>query len=299
MNTPAAPSFASIWLQALRPRTLPAAAVPVAVGAALAQHDGALHIPTTLCALASALMIQVGTNFANDYYDAVKGADTDARLGPTRATAAGLVKPTTMRNAFLLAFGVAALLGCYLVWRGGLPIVVVGLLSIASGILYTGGPAPLGYLGLGELFVLIFFGPVAVGGTYWLNTNQLPWYVLVAGLAPGLLSSAILVVNNLRDRHTDIHAGKNTLAVRFGATFARVEYLLFVVAASLLIPLILWQGAAFSPWILVAVATLFPALVLTRRVFSEEGRILNKRLAQTGMLTVLFGALFCLGALLS
>ncbi|MHB8633549.1 MAG: 1,4-dihydroxy-2-naphthoate polyprenyltransferase, partial [Thermoplasmatota archaeon] len=227
----------SAWIQALRPKTLPAAAVPVAVGAAHAWHMsqdnpayGAFRVPVFAAALAGALLIQVGTNLANDYYDHVKGADRE-RVGPARASASGAIPPRRVRNAAALAFLAAIAVGGYLWWRSGWPVVVVGLLSVACGVLYTAGPKPLGYMGWGDALVLLFFGPVAVmGTTYVLLPSSfftaiglwLPAFFL--GLQIGVIATAILVVNNLRDRDGDRRAGKRTLAVRMGVTGSRVEY---------------------------------------------------------------------------
>ena len=285
------------WLQATRPRTLAAAVVPVLMGTALAAREGGLHLPSAVAALVGALLLQVGANFANDFYDFKNGADNADRLGPARAVATGLISPAAMRVAFALVFALALVVGGLLVWRGGAPIVVIGLCSILFGVLYTGGPFPLGYLGLGEVLVLVFFGPVAVAGTVYVQTLSWSWAAVLAGLAPGLLASAILVVNNLRDIPTDRVAGKNTLAVRFGATFARVEYLLFVLVACA-VPLALYAlGYAGAP-VLLATLALLPGLALTRRVWREEGTRLNPRLGQTGALLVVFGALFTVGVLL-
>lgn len=285
------------WLQATRPRTLAAAVVPVLMGTALAAREGGLHLPSAVAALVGALLLQVGANFANDFYDFKNGADNADRLGPARAVATGLISPAAMRVAFALVFALALVVGGLLVWRGGAPIVAIGLCSILFGVLYTGGPFPLGYLGLGEVLVLVFFGPVAVAGTVYVQTLSWSWAAVLAGLAPGLLASAILVVNNLRDIPTDRVAGKNTLAVRFGATFARVEYLLFVLVACA-VPLALYAlGYAGAP-VLLATLALLPGLALTRRVWREEGTRLNPRLGQTGALLVVFGALFTVGVLL-
>ncbi|MHC4289090.1 MAG: 1,4-dihydroxy-2-naphthoate octaprenyltransferase, partial [Planctomycetota bacterium] len=183
------PSKLKIWIDSTRPKTLPAAVGPVLIGAALAFDAGGLHVITLLTTLAAAVLIQIGTNLSNDYFDYVKGADTEGRTGPVRATQAGLVSPAAMLAASVAVFGLAAVLGLYLVFRGGWPILVIGVLSILCGVLYTAGPWPLGYLGLGEIFVLVFFGPVAAGGTYYLQAGSINTVVIVAGLAPGLIST--------------------------------------------------------------------------------------------------------------
>lgn len=287
-------SHISIWLSATRPRTLPAAAVPVLMGSALAWHNDAFHLLAALAAFAGAMLIQIGTNFANDYFDFKKGTDREDRLGPTRATAAGLVSPRTMKIAFIGAFALSALVGLYLIYRGGLPILTIGVLSILFGILYTGGPFPLGYLGLGEIFVLIFFGPVAVAGTEYVQSLEFSPEAAWLGLAPGLLSSAILVVNNLRDVDTDRISGKNTLAVRFGKTFARWEYTLFVLVACAIPWIAITRGdMVMETWI--SSLILVPGSWLSWRIWREEGRTLNPRLGQTGGIMVGFSVLFAAG----
>jgi 1,4-dihydroxy-2-naphthoate octaprenyltransferase len=287
----------NIWLLAARPKTLPAASAPVVIGTALALADHAFNLTSALAALIGALLIQIGTNFANDYFDHKQGIDTAERLGPLRVTQAGLVSPAAMRTATASVFTLALLVGVYLVWRGGWPIVFIGLFSILFGVLYTAGPYPLGYNGWGDIFVLIFFGPVAVGGTYYVQALTIPDYVIVAGLAPGLFSVAILVVNNLRDLDNDRLAGKKTLAVRFGRTFTIAQYILCVTLAVML-PILLvlfFDGPIYS---LIAVATALPAPVVVRQVMSRRGRPLNDTLAATGQLLLLYSVLFSLGWLL-
>lgn len=286
------------WLLAMRPKTLPAALAPVLVGTVVALADGAAHWPAAAAALAGALLIQIGTNFANDYFDFRKGADTAERTGPPRMVQSGLIAPAAMWRASLLAFALAMLVGLYLVARGGWPVVWIGLLSIASGVLYTGGPRPLGYLGLGEAFVLVFFGPVAVGGTYYVQTLTLDGWVLLAGLGPGLISVAILTVNNLRDIRTDARAGKRTLAVRFGPVFARWEYLVALALAALL-PLVFALAGRASAWIAMTSLTLVAAWPAVRTVFtSHDPAALNDTLARTGQLLLLHAVLFSAGWLL-
>lgn len=232
-----------IWLLASRPKTLPAAAAPVIVGTAVALSDGVFRLWPALAALLGALLIQIGTNFANDVFDFKKGADTQERLGPLRVTQAGLLSPKQVMVGMWLVFALAVMVGLYLVYVGGWPIVAIGILSIVSGIAYTGGPFPLGYNGLGDLFVFIFFGLVAVGGTYYVQAGSVGVASIWAAIPIGLLATAILIVNNLRDIETDRQAGKKTLAVRFGVKGAQTEYLL-VVALAYLTPLIGWLVAA-------------------------------------------------------
>jgi 1,4-dihydroxy-2-naphthoate octaprenyltransferase len=283
------------WLLASRPKTLWAGIAPVLMGSSVAFADGVFHWASALAALLCAILIQVGTNFANDYFDFVHGADTTERLGPTRATQAGLVKPGTMKKAFIVTFSLAFIIGIYLIWRGGWPILMIGVFSILFGILYTGGPYPLGYNGLGDIFVLIFFGPVAVGGTYYVQALQINYIVLPAGLAPGLISVALLTVNNLRDINTDRNSGKRTLAVRFGANFARMEYLFCIVAACLLpAGLSIINGGNYYSAITIFV--LLFALPGIKTVFRESGSpVLNEVLARTGKMLLIYSMVFSIG----
>lgn len=286
-----------IWLSAARPKTLPAAAAPVIIGTALAYSAGSMHIISAIAALTGALFIQIGTNFANDYFDYKKGSDRADRLGPTRATHAGLVSPSAMKKATAIAFLAALLIGIYLVYRGGWPIVIIGLLSILFGLLYTGGPAPIGYIGLGDLFVFIFFGPIAVGGTYFVQTLEINQLVITAGIPPGLFSVAILVVNNLRDIESDRISGKKTLAVRFGETFSRLEYLLCIVIATMT-PFYLYLMQPGHIYSLLGCLVLILALPSIRSVFIDRGATLNDTLAATGRLLFLYSLNFSIGWLL-
>ena len=283
-----------IWIQAARLRTLPAAIAPVVIGVALAVRSSHFHFWAAASALFGALIIQIGTNFANDYFDFVKGTDNDDRIGPPRATQAGLVKPSTMKMAFILTFAALTPFAIYLSIRGGWPLALIGVLSVICGILYTGGPKPLGYLGLGDIFVLVFFGPVAVWGTDYVQGQELSWIPAIVGLAPGAISTAILVVNNLRDKDTDIHTGKMTLAVRFGERFARIEYSLCLIVASL-VPIGLAM-TGHGPWA-ASISLLFwiPAISPLRSMWTESGRDLDKNLGQTGRLLVIYSLLFTLG----
>jgi len=277
------------WILAARPKTLGAAVAPVLIGTAFALADGTSHALSAAAALWGALWIQIGTNLANDYFDFKKGADTDERVGPTRATAAGLIAPATMKRAFLIAFGLVLPAAGYLITRGGWPIAAVGVSSIALGILYTATPWALGYKGTADVVALVFFGPVAVGGTYWVQSQTLPNEVLLAGCAPGLLAVAMLTVNNLRDRVTDAKVGKKTLAVRFGVGFARWEFTLALLGACL-VPVVLghWLPA------LVGLAAV-PAL---RTVWTTEGAALNTTLGATGKLMLAHSALFATSVLI-
>jgi 1,4-dihydroxy-2-naphthoate octaprenyltransferase len=286
----------SVWFHAARPKTLPAGSAPVIVGTALAFDAGMLHLPSALCALAGSLLIQIGTNLANDYFDHAKGADAPGRLGPVRATQAGLISPRAMLRATAAVFLLACLPGLYIVWRGGWPFIAVGLLSILCGVLYTAGPYPLGYLGLGDLFVLVFFGPVAVGGTYYVQAHALDGGVLLAGLACGLMSVAILTVNNLRDIEQDRFARKMTLAVRFGRTFARAEYATALAVSLFAIPAAL---GARHPFVLLSMlAALQAAPTLKTVLTTTDGPALNDALASTGRVLLVFSILFSIGWIL-
>jgi len=283
---------------AARPKTLWAAVAPVLMGTAMAWQAGGFHVVAAGCALLGAVLIQVGTNFANDYFDHVKGADTPDRLGPTRVTQTGLVSPGAMRCATALTFGLACIPGLYIVLRGGWVFAAIGLAAILSGILYTAGPYPLGYLGLGDLFVLVFFGPVAVGGTHYVQALELGADVLLAGVAAGLFSVAILTVNNLRDIDQDRRAGKRTLPVRFGRTFAKGEYLAALIVGGLAVPAVLALRSG-RWWVLLSAAVLPAALPTVRTVLTRvDGPALNGALAATGKLLLVFAGLFALGWLL-
>jgi 1,4-dihydroxy-2-naphthoate octaprenyltransferase len=273
------------WLIAARPKTLSASVVPVLVGTALAHS---VHWPTFFCALGGAVFIQIGTNLVNDALDFKRGADTADRLGPTRVTQAGLLSADAVMRGAYVCFFLAALCGIPLVIRAGWPLLVIGLASIAAAYAYTGGPYPLSYHGLGELFVLIFFGLVAVGGSYYVQRLRFGVTPLVTGFAVGCLAVALLAINNLRDIGNDRASNKRTLAVRFGETFGRLE-----IAACVLIPFF-----AVIPITLYPLAALPLALLLLRCVLRAKGAELNRCLAMAGGLQWLFGILFVIGALL-
>jgi 1,4-dihydroxy-2-naphthoate octaprenyltransferase len=287
------------WMLASRPATLPAAAVPVLVGGAAAVHEGAAFRPLVFVAtLVSALLIQIGTNFANDYSDFHRGADHAGRLGPTRVTQGGLISHASVRRGILVAFGLAALLGAWLAWVGGWPIVAIGVLSIICGLAYTGGPWPFGYHGRGDVVVFIFFGVVAVTGTAFLQMAAWSRFALWLSVPIGLLVTNILVINNLRDLPTDAAAGKRTLAVRIGDRATRVQYALFG-AAAYAVPLILVLSAGEGRWLLLPWLTLPLAAMLVRRVLGGlAGRELNPMLKRTGQLLLAFGVLLSIGLLL-
>jgi len=282
-----------IWLLASRPKTLPAAIAPVVIGVAIAFADGKVDALSTLCALLGAILIQIGTNFANDYFDFVKGTDTADRKGPTRATQAGLVTPKTMRNAFILTFALVLIPGACIIYRGGWPFLAIGLISIACGILYTGGPYPLGYLGLGDVFVFIFFGPIAVAGTHYLNTLEWSMFAAISGLGPGLISVALLTVNNLRDMDEDRIAGKMTLPARFGRRFARLEYMACIIAAAVIMPMYLYAATGQRLFALVPLVVVPLATPIIHTVFTKtDGPALNGALGATGRVLVVFAVVF-------
>lgn len=280
---------------ACRPKTLPAAVAPVLLGTAIALGDGGMHWPSAVLAFLGAMTIQIGTNLANDYYDFKKGTDTAERTGPIRVTQAGLISPASVRLGFIFTFAIAAAIAFQLSLRGGWPILLIGAASIAAGILYTAGPKPLGYNGLGELFVFIFFGPVAVAGTYFVQTREINSAVILAGVAPGLISAAILVVNNLRDIETDRKANKRTLAVRFGASFTQAQYFVFLCAAAFM-PMIIYAIIQDRIQIFISAIMLFFAIPTIRVVFTKtDGPSLNRALAHTGVLLIIYCVLFSIG----
>jgi len=288
------PGSFGAWVLAARPPTLFAAVVPVLVGTSCALAAGAFRPLPALAALLGALLLQVAANFANDVFDYEKGADTAERLGPLRAVQAGLLTPASVRRGLVLALAAALLVGVYLTAVAGPVIVVIGLSSMLAAVAYTGGPYPLGYHGLGDLFVMLFFGFVAVGGSTFVQTGELTALSLWAAVPVGALATAILVVNNLRDRETDARAGKRTLAVRLGERGALVEYAALL-AVAYAVPFFLYASGRAGVAALLPLATLPLAATLVRRVATERGRALNPLLARTARLLFLHGALFATG----
>jgi 1,4-dihydroxy-2-naphthoate octaprenyltransferase len=291
------PSLVGSWLLAARPKTLSAASVPVLVGSACAFAAGQSPGWPAVAALAGALLLQVGANFANDVYDYEKGADTAERLGPTRAVQAGLISATAMKCGMYVVFALSLLIGAYLTAVAGPVILAIGVVSILSAVAYTGGPYPLGYNGLGDVFVFVFFGLVAVCGTAFVELGQVPALALWCSVPVGALATAILVVNNLRDHEQDARVGKRTLAVRWGRRAVIHEYGLLL-AVSYAVPLYLATSATQGRFVLLPLLTLPLARRLMRAVRSETGRELNARLAGTAKLLLLFGVLFSLGIVL-
>jgi 1,4-dihydroxy-2-naphthoate octaprenyltransferase len=286
-----------IWLMAARPRTLPAAVAPVLVGTSLALGDGTFHPLAFLAALLGAIFIQVGTNLSNDYSDARRGADTEDRLGPVRVTAGGLVPPRQVLLATYATYGLAVACGVYLIVVAGWALLAVGGASILAGVLYTGGPRPYGYEGLGEVFVFLFFGIVAVAGSYYVQVQQLPWQAFVCAVPVGLLASAILVVNNVRDLETDRRAGKRTLAVRLGRERTRRLYAGMLALAFLTAP-VPWLAGSMNAWLLLPWVAAPLAVRLTRVLTGRvDGPSLNAALAGTGQLQLLFCVLYSAGIL--
>ncbi len=288
------------WLRAARLRTLPAAAAPVLLGTLLAAADERQHVLAAACALAGALFIQIGTNLVNDALDFERGADTAGRKGPLRVTAGGLATPRQVKAAAALAFALAFAAGGYLIARGGWPILAVGVFSILAGVAYTYGRYALAYTGLADGFVLLFFGPVAVGGTYYVQALALPPWVLVAGLGPGFLATAILVANNVRDVDEDRAAGKRTLAVRFGRSFGAGLYGACVLGAALVpVGLVTQAEGRYGA----AAASFLAALVGGRlgRTLEQtrDPAVLNPLLGRTALLLLAYSLAFGLGWLLS
>lgn len=284
-----------IWIEAARPKTLVAAFVPVLVGAAIAMNDGVINWTATSVALLCAFLIQIGTNFANDYFDFIKGADTEDRIGFERATSAGLIEPKTMLLATIISMGLAFILGLYLVWVGGIVVLIIGLLSLIFGILYTGGPFPLGYNGLGDVFVFLFFGIVAVMTTYYVNALEWSLDTFWASLAIGALCTNILVINNLRDIEQDSKAGKKTLGVLFGDIVLKIEYTLMLLLAFAIPPHFYFQ-LGYQVWVFLPFLVLPIAIRHTITVWKEiDKRNLNAQLERTARFMAIFGALFVLG----
>ena len=284
---------------AARPRTLPAAIAPVLVGTALAGFGHVFHPLRFLAALLGAIFIQVGTNLSNDYSDARRGADADDRLGPVRVTAGGLVPPKQVLVATAVSFGLAVLAGVYLIIVAGWLLLVIGAASILAGVLYTGGPRPYGYEGLGELFVFLFFGVVAVAGSFFVQVKHLHWEAFALSVPVGLLAAAILVVNNIRDIDSDRRASKRTLAVKLGRPRTRWLFAAVVYLAFLLAP-ITWIFGPVKPWVMLTWLALPLATALVRIVRTRtDGPSLNGALARSGMLQLAFCVLLSAGLLLS
>lgn len=280
---------------AIRPKTLPAAVGPVAVGSAVAFSDGKFAFVPAFCCLLGAILLQIGVNLANDYFDFKNNIDSEERLGPVRVTQSGLIAPDEVKRGMILCLFLAAVIFLYLARLGGLPIVIIGALSVLAALAYSGGPYPLASHGLGELFVFIFFGLVAVGGTYFIQAGQLSSTAMLAAVPPGLLITAIIVVNNLRDIDTDRKAGKNTLAVILGRRRTIIEYKLLLLLSYAVPPLMLLTGVA-GTLILLPLVTGPQAWLLAKKIAEEqEGAPLNELLAGTARLSLIYSLLFAAG----
>lgn len=286
------------WILAARPKTLPAAVAPVLVGSAMAFAHGSFALLPAMAALAVALLLQIGVNLANDYFDFIKGIDSDERLGPVRVTQSGLIPPGRVRTATGISLGLAGLAGLYLVYIGGWPVILIGIASIAAALAYSGGPYPLASKALGDLFVFIFFGLVAVCGTYYVQTLKFSMTVVVVGADVGLLITAILVVNNLRDIPTDSKSGKRTLAVRLGTRGTKLEFS-FLLASAYGGLLLFWISGLFPIQVLMPFVSAPLAWRLIRIIQrTTGGPMLNHTLASTAKLAFLFSLLLAIGIIL-
>jgi 1,4-dihydroxy-2-naphthoate octaprenyltransferase len=298
MTPQVAAGWFGVWWLAIRPKTLPAAASGVIIGSALAWRDGGFGFGPALAAFAIAVLLQVASNLANDVYDDERGADTADRLGPTRVTHSGLLQRSQVKRGLAVVLVIAVALGVYLAFVRGPMVLVIGAAAIVSAVAYTGGPYPLGYHGLGEVFVFLFFGLASVVGTYWVQTGETRPLVWLMAIPPGLIITGILVVNNLRDIEQDRLANKRTIAVRIGAQGARAEYAACIVGAYAIVPVLVAIGmlpaAALATWLSLPLAAKTTLVVCTR-----EGRPLNAALASTGQVALLFGVLFAIGLALA
>ncbi|MBN1303108.1 MAG: 1,4-dihydroxy-2-naphthoate polyprenyltransferase [Anaerolineales bacterium] len=292
------PTQRQAWLLAVRPKTLPAAAAGVVTGTALAWKDGQFHWLPALVALGVALLLQIGSNLANDVFDYERGADRVRQYGPLRVTQAGLLTPGQVKRGMLVVFGLAAVLGAGMFFVAGWPVLVIGAAAILAALVYTGGPFPIGYYGLGDLFVFLFFGAAAVAGTYYvqaLGVSPAAWWM---SLPVGLLITNILIVNNLRDIENDRAVNKRTMAVLLGVRLTRIEYLVFLVVSYSILPLLAVAGI-LPWWALLAWVSLPFGQRVTRMVFTASGRPLNAALAMSGQLALAYSLLFAAGMLLS
>ncbi len=286
------PSFLKVLLLTARPKTLGASVAPVLMGTALVIRDEKFHGLSAFCALTGAILIQILTNYANDYFDYIKGADRENRLGPERATSSGWLTPKQMRFSLMILFFITLVPGAYLIYRGGFPILIIGVISLILAFAYTAGPLPLAYLGLGDLFVFIFFGPVAVMGTSYVQTLQVSIYGFLAGVSAGCFSVAILTVNNYRDIENDRSVGKRTLAVRLGENFAKAEYIFMLFISVIIIPLLFAFCGEGQKDILLLMILLVPSMFLMNSIIHYKGRELNVLLANTSKLLLVYSGLF-------
>ncbi|MFC2102906.1 1,4-dihydroxy-2-naphthoate polyprenyltransferase [Bacteroidota bacterium] len=299
MNTSTAdhPTKFESWILASRPKTLLAAVVPVMVGSALAISQNSFTIIYSVIAVLCSILIQIGTNFTNDLYDYLRGADNENRKGPLRVLAAGLISPTEMKFAVVTVFGTAFLLGLYLVYSCGIVVLVIGILSILAGLAYTAGPFPLAYNGLGDVFVFSFFGLVGTAGTYYLHLHEFNLLSVLASIPVGALITNILVVNNYRDIEEDREAHKYTLAVKLGRTFTKYQFINSIVISYLILFIIFFEYN-FNYWIFLPLASLPIAFKLITMFRTFEGEQLNRTLELSAKYAALFGLLFSLGIIL-
>lgn len=287
-----------VWALAARPKTLPASIAPILVGTGVAVHEGGFHAPSAALALLTALLLQIAANFANDALDFRRGADTAERTGPTRMTSSGLVTAEAVLRATAITLALATLTGLYLVWRGGWPFLLLGIAALVCAVAYTGGPYPLAYLGLGEVFVFLFFGPIAVTGTVYVQTLDLTALSLAASIPSGAMAVAILVVNNLRDLEQDARAGKRTVAVRIGRRNTQREYVLMLQLA-LIMPFLFWAQGWLDAWALLTVLAWPLFWDLWRQITTRTGPALNATLAATGRASLVLAALLAAALILS
>lgn len=285
------------WVLASRPKTLLAALVPVIIGSSIAEHHNVFNPAAALIALLCSILIQIGTNFVNDLYDFISGKDTEKRLGPTRALASGLISVKEMKIAIFLVFALTFILGLYLVYLGGMIILLIGILSIIAGIAYTAGPYPLAYNGLGDIFAFLFFGLVGTVGTYYVQSGEFNIIAIWASIPVGALITNILVVNNYRDIEEDKSNGKNTLAVKLGKKFARFQYLAFMVL-SYSILFVVYFTYNRDLFVFLPMLSLPLAIKLIRMIYKYQGTELNKTLELTAKLSLIYGVLFAAGILL-
>lgn len=286
------------WLLASRPKTLPAAVSPVIIGCAVAFIEGGFRFGPALAAFFGALLLQIGANLANDVFDFEKGADQNDRLGPMRVTQAGLLSPREVKTGMWLAFLLAAGCGIYMTLASGWLILLIGFLAILAAIAYTGGPFPYGYKGMGEIFVFIFFGFAAVCGTYYAQTKFISQLAVLSSIPVGLLIVSILVVNNIRDYESDKAANKGTLAVRFGLDWAKQEFISVVILAYAVTFLLVMSDLA-TPWLLLTWLSIPLFFSISSSVLNQRGKILNRTLAETGQLTLIFSLLYSIGLVIS
>jgi len=286
-----------IWVLASRPKTLFAAFVPVIVGTSIANAEGEINLLASVVALVCSILIQIGTNFSNDLQDFLRGADSKDRVGPLRVINEGLITTSQMRFAIFIVLALAFLLGLYLIYLGGMVILIIGILSILAGLAYTSGPYPLAYHGLGDFAAFVFFGLIGTIGTYYLNTGEFSTIALIASIPVGALVTNILVVNNYRDIEQDKLAGKNTLAVKLGRTFSQYEFIILM-TASFIVPLIIFLSYDVKGWVFLPYLTLPIAYKLTLMMFKLTGPQLNKTLELTAKFSAIFGLLFSLGFIL-